>query len=75
MIDVFSRILQNADQNFLTAFKKYQNCFKKKGEKCDAAIMKHFLAYTKADEKLFEEEGKGEFRKMLKGIPAPHVEL
>ena len=55
MIDVFSRILQNADQNFLTAFKKYQNCFEKEAKTCDTAIMKHFLAYNKADEKLFKE--------------------
>ena len=74
-IDAFTRIEQNADQDFLTTFKKYQDCFEKEGETCDAAIMKHFLGYIKADEKLIEDEGQGEFKKVLEGIPAPHVEL
>jgi len=49
--------------------------YKKEGETCDAAIMKHFLAFIKADEKLLKEEGQGKFGKMLEGIPAPHVEI
>ena len=60
IIDAFTRVQQNADQNFGTAFQKYSKCVLKEAETCDAAIMKHFLDYIKADEKLFKEEGEGE---------------
>ena len=73
-LSAFTRIEQNADQNVATAFKRYRKCLLKKGETCDAAIMKHFLDHVKADEKLIKEEGHGEFGKMLEGIPTSHVE-
>jgi len=75
IIETFTRFQQHAEGNFMAALKNYHKCFEKKAKTCDVAIMKHFLAYTKADEKLLEEEGQGKFGKMLEGIPAPQVEL
>ena len=75
IIEGFTQFQEHADRNFMAAFKKYHTCFEKEAKICDASIMKHFLAYTKSEKKLLEEDGQREFGKMFKGIPAPHVKL
>jgi len=66
IIEGFTQFQEHAARNFMAAFKKYRTCFEKEAKICDAAIMKHFLANTKAEKKLLEEDGQGEFGKCLK---------
>ena len=59
VIKDYTRFEHEGDPNFLIVIKRYNRRHEKEAKTCDTAILQHFIAYMKVDEK-YLAEGQGE---------------